>query len=59
MDSLPAPKRQLTAKQKRLLRAGAILGGVALGYICPLLPVEKQFVCHFAARILALLTGAS
>ncbi len=58
MDSPRAPK-QLTANQKRALRLGAVVLGIGLGYLCPLLPAEKQVICHIAAKILSLLTGAS
>ncbi len=55
----PQPRKPLTASQKRALRIAAVIAGIALGQLCPLLPVEKQFICHFAAKIVALFTGAA
>jgi hypothetical protein len=37
-----------------VLRLGAAL---AVGAVCPLLPAEKQLLCHFAAKVLAIFGG--
>lgn len=45
-------------RRKRLLRlAGAILGGIAVGYFCPMLPLDYQKICHWGARVIAFLVG--
>ena len=53
---------QKDARRKRLARKWSLrmLGlavGVALGELCPLLPIEKQVFCHLAAKLLALFGG--
>lgn len=60
MEPIAPPPKVAKRKRRRKLtfRLLAIAGGVALGELCPLLPVEKQMFCHFAAKLAALLWGA-
>ena len=56
---LPPNAADQAARRKAILRWALRLGAALLiGAICPLLPAEKQVVCHFAAKCLAVFGGS-
>ena len=55
----PTDVERVAARRKLILRWALRLGAALLiGAICPLLPAEKQVVCHFAAKCLAVFGGS-
>ncbi len=57
MTTAPTPRR--TSKRKRRFLRLVIAGGIglALGQLCPHLPVKLQPACHWAAKLVNLLGG--
>jgi hypothetical protein len=52
-------KRAITRRNRLIRIVISVSLGVALGYLCPLLPPQHQALCHLAAKIVGFFAGGA